>query len=89
MKGTISTIKKWNTINQGLVESFRTYVPATLTTEHLRYYINQIPYCNSKTGKRYNPLSLQRRLMRRKIIRYDALLGKWINLTHLQIPSSE
>jgi hypothetical protein len=89
MKGTISTIKKWNAKNDLFVQLLKTQLPQQLTTFELRWYLNQIEYHNPKTGKNYNPLSLQRRLMRRGLIKYDAGLGKWINLTLLQLPESE
>lgn len=84
MKGTLSTIKKWNAKNDLFIQLLKRQLPNELTTYELRYYLNQIAYYNPKTGKNYNPLSLQRRLMRRGLIKYDALLGKWINLTLLQ-----
>ena len=55
--------------------------PETLTTQQLNDNINaQINLTNStlKSFKEY--------LTRRKILRYDAVLGKWINLTLLQLP---
>ena len=55
--------------------------PATLTTQQLNDNIKaQINLTNStlKSFKEY--------LTRRKILRYDAGLGKWINLTLLQLP---
>ena len=53
----------------------------TLSTQQLNELINtqlNLTSCSVKSFKEY--------LSRRKILRYDAGLGKWINLTHLQIP---
>jgi hypothetical protein len=58
--------------------------PERLTTSQLNDNIkSQINLTNStlKSFKEY--------LTRRKILRYDTLLGKWINLTLLQLPENE
>ena len=63
-------------------------IPAQVTLKKLRGYLDQMPYWNAKTGKERNRKSLLNRMIRRKLIRYDAGLGKWINLTLLQEPEA-
>ena len=86
MKGSINNGKRWIEKNKPLVELMRTQFPATFDTYYLRYMLNQIPYGSFKTGNKFNPLSLQKRFIRRGLIKYDTMLGKWINLTLLQLP---
>ena len=60
---------------------FISFWPDKLTTKQLNELIqSQINLTNSsvKSFKEY--------LTRRNILRYDTGLGRWINLTHLQLP---
>ena len=59
------------------------------TAEELKQFINaniDLPMRNYKPTL-YN--SFIYRLRRKGIVKYDALLGKWINLTLLQLPETE
>ena len=59
--------------------------PYQLTPEELTEFILTLRYYNPK-GKRKKHDSMIRRLRRYGFISYDTLLGKWINLTLLQLP---
>ena len=63
---------------------FISFWPDKLTTKQLNELIkSQINLTNSsvKSFKEY--------LTRRNILQYDTGLGRWINLTHLQLPDSQ
>jgi len=80
----ISKAKFNKDIHSVRLADFISLWPETLTTQQLNDNIKaQINLTNStlKSFKEY--------LTRRKILRYDASLGKWINLTLLQLPESE
>jgi hypothetical protein len=80
----ISKAKFNKDIHSVRLADFISLWPETLTTQQLNENIKaQINLTNStlKSFKEY--------LTRRKILRYDAGLGKWINLTLLQLPESE
>jgi hypothetical protein len=77
----ISKAKFNKDIHSVRLADFISLWPERLTTQQLNENIKaQINLTNSsvKSFKEY--------LTRRKILRYDALLGKWINLTLLQLP---
>ena len=77
----ISKAKFNKDIHSVRLADFISLWPETLTTQQLNDNINaQINLTNStlKSFKEY--------LTRRKILRYDAVLGKWINLILLQLP---
>jgi hypothetical protein len=63
--------------------------PKEITPEQLKQLINDEINLTNKRGKQMHLRSFINKLTRRQLLRYDAGLGKWINLTHLQIPSSE
>jgi hypothetical protein len=80
----ISKAKFNKDIHSVRLADFISIWPERLTTQQLNENIKaQINLTNSsvKSFKEY--------LTRRKILRYDTLLGKWINLTLLQLPESE
>ena len=80
----ISKAKFNKDIHSVRLADFISLWPERLTTQQLNENINaQINLTNSsvKSFKEY--------LTRRKILRYDTMLGKWINLTLLQLPESE
>ena len=80
----ISKAKFNKDIHSVRLADFISLWPETLTTQQLNDNIKaQINLTNStlKSFKEY--------LTRRKILRYDAGLGKWINLTLLQLPESK
>jgi hypothetical protein len=80
----ISKAKFNKDIHSVRLADFISLWPERLTTQQLNENIKaQINLTNSsvKSFKEY--------LTRRKILRYDTLLGKWINLTLLQLPESE
>jgi len=80
----ISKAKFNKDIHSVRLADFISLWPETLTTQQLNDNIKaQINLTNSsvKSFKEY--------LTRRKILRFDALLGKWINLTLLQLPETE
>ena len=62
--------------------------PYQMTIEQLIDFILTLRY-NNPTGKRKLHDSMIRRLKRYGFISFDAGLGKWINLTLLQLPESE
>jgi hypothetical protein len=77
----ISKAKFNKDIHSVRLADFISLWPERLTTQQLNENIKaQINLTNSsvKSFKEY--------LTRRKILRYDTLLGKWINLTLLQLP---
>jgi hypothetical protein len=77
----ISKAKFNKDIHSVRLADFISLWPESLTTQQLNENIKaQINLTNSsvKSFKEY--------LTRRKILRYDTLLGKWINLTLLQLP---
>jgi len=74
--------------NDYLIELMKP-IPAQVTLKKLKGYLEQIPYWNAKTGKERNRKSLFNRMIRRGLIKYDAGLGKLINLTLLQLPESK
>ena len=77
----ISQAKLNKDIHSAKLSDFISFWDKTLTTQQLNDNIKtQIQLTNSslKSFKEY--------LVRRKILRYDAGLGKWINLTLLQEP---
>jgi hypothetical protein len=79
----ISKAKFNKDIHSVRLADFISLWPERLTTQQLNENIKaQINLTNSsvKSFKEY--------LTRRKILRYDTLLGKWINLTLLQLPES-
>ena len=80
----ISKAKFNKDIHSVRLADFISLWPERLTTQQLNENIKaQINLTNSsvKSFKEY--------LTRRKILRYDTLLRKWINLTLLQLPESE
>jgi hypothetical protein len=80
----ISKAKFNKDIHSVRLADFISLWPERLTTQQLNENIKaQINLTNSsvKSFKEY--------LTRRKILRYDTLLGKWINLTLLQLPQDE
>jgi hypothetical protein len=80
----ISKAKFNKDIHSVRLADFISLWPERLTTQQLNENIKaQINLTNSsvKSFKEY--------LTRRKILRYDAMLGKWINLTLLQLPQDE
>ena len=54
--------------------------PAEITTIELKQLILALNYVNSK-GKRMSELSMINRLRRKSLIKYDAGLGIWKNMT--------
>jgi hypothetical protein len=77
----ISKAKFNKDIHSVRLADFISLWPERLTTQQLNENIKaQINLTNSsvKSFKEY--------LTRRKILRYDTMLGKWINLTLLQLP---
>jgi len=63
-------------------------LPYQLTTDEIVEFILTLRYYNLK-GKRKKHDSMIRRLKRYGFISFDAGLGKWINLTLLQLPETE
>ena len=78
--------KKLHDDNNDYLIELTKQIPAQVTLKKLRGYLDQMPYWNAKTGKEGNRKSLFNRMIRRGLIKYDAVLGKWINLTLLQEP---
>lgn len=60
--------------------------PKEITPEHLKQLINDEINMTNKHGKQMHFRSFMNKLTRRKLLRFDAGLGKWINLTLLQQP---
>ena len=87
-RATPAAKKRHDDNNDYLIELMQS-IPAEITLRKLMGYLDQIPYWNAKTGKERNRKSLYNRMIRRGLIKYDAGLGKWINLTLLQLPESE
>ena len=80
----ISKAKFNRDIHAVKLADFISFWPDKLTTKQLNELIqSQINLTNSsvKSFKEY--------LTRRNILRYDTGLGRWINLTHLQLPDAE
>ena len=87
-RATPAAKKRHDDNNAYLIELMKP-IPAQVTLKKLMGYLDQIPYWNAKTGKERNRKSLYNRLIRRGLIKYDTGLGKWINLTLLQLPESQ
>ena len=87
-KATPAAKKRHDDNNAYLIELMKP-IPAQVTLKKLMGYLDQIPYWNEKTGKERNRKSLYNRMIRRGLIKYDAGLKRWINLTHLQLPDAE
>jgi hypothetical protein len=60
--------------------------PDKITPEQLKQLINDEINMTNKHGKQMHLRSFMNKLTRRQLLRYDTLLGKWINLTLLQLP---
>ena len=80
-RATPAAKKRHDELNQSLIEVIK-QLPEKLTLTDLKGWLMGIPYYNKKTGKERNRKSLFKRLIRRRLIRYDATTKKWINLTH-------
>jgi len=71
-------------IESAKLADFISFWPDKMTTKELNELIQSqinLTKSNEKSFKEY--------LTRRNILRYDTCLGRWINLTHLQLPDAE
>jgi aspartate/methionine/tyrosine aminotransferase len=60
--------------------------PDKITPEQLKQLITDEIEMTNKHGKQMHVRSFMNKLTRRQLLKYDAGLGKWINLTLLQLP---